>query len=172
MKISEIILLILTSSVVASALTLLGNRFLISTNYKHDYYKKIIDQRLSAYEGIDRVINELATFTQLESGEIIHTICYNKNSYDAFNDVLSEAMDKGIWFSTGVSEKITEINIFILGIHNKINANNNTLTYQQLGTEYFSQLKEFKSELKDLMNNDLESLHLVKGYFKEKRKED
>ncbi|SFR62321.1 hypothetical protein SAMN04488010_1199 [Maribacter stanieri] len=53
----EIILAIISSSILSAIFTSIFNWRLHNSNYKKDYYKKILDKRLIAYESLNMLIN-------------------------------------------------------------------------------------------------------------------
>lgn len=56
---SEILGIICGSGLISAGLTLLGECWLKRKDYKRDYYKKIIDKRLHAYEELEKFIGKL-----------------------------------------------------------------------------------------------------------------
>jgi hypothetical protein len=56
MTTSQIVLAILSSSFLSAGLTSLANYYIQKTNYKNEYYKKILDKRIFAYEEVETLL--------------------------------------------------------------------------------------------------------------------
>lgn len=170
MKIGEMIVTaIISSSVISSIIALTFNWIMQNINYKRDYYKKIIDKRIEAYELLNKAISQMAIQTQLEN-KITSGICANEEVYNFFMVSLGEVLLKSIWIKPRTSAKLTKLNIFLLNnIGNKINStlsgNEIEEQYQSLGIEHFEQIRKFREEIMVLVNNDFKDLYKVNSFF-------
>lgn len=170
MTTTEIILAIVSSSVLAAILTSLANWLIHRSNYKNDYYKKILDRRLEAYENLNKVVGKLSIHTQLENS-VIPSICFNEDFFNDYMVSLALTIDSSYWLNSETSIKMTELNVYLLNnISNKIDdtlsVKHSEVIYHQLGNQHREKIREFKKDLQRLMNKDLTRLHVVKEFFK------
>jgi len=171
-----IVTAIISSSVITAIITLTFNWIMQNLNYKRDYYKKIIDKRIEAYELLDKVISQTAIQTHL-GNKITSGICANIKTYDFFMTSLGVAILKSIWLKPKTTAKLTKFNVFLRNnIENKVNSNLSEdeidKQYQSLGIEHFEQIRKFREEIMNLVNNDFKNLYTVKSFLiKEKIEE-
>lgn len=127
----EMVTIIFGSGILSAIITLVGEYFFKNTDYKQDYYKKIIDKRLEAYEDLDKFIGwldvmrnvELKTIVNLndESGIRISEIQTKARFciYRCFSSIktLSEAgmecltvCGRSFWYSPKVRKNLEKLN--------------------------------------------------------------
>ncbi len=170
MKIGEMIVTaIISSSVISSIIALAFNWFIQKKNYKRDYYKKIIDKRIEAYELLNKAISQMSIQTHL-GDKITSGICLNIETYNFFMVSLGEAMLKSIWLKPKTSAKCTELNIFLQNeVENKVNSNLSKKEideqYLSFGIEYLEKIRKFREEIMILINSDFKNLYKVNSFF-------
>ncbi len=175
MNTTQILLAILSSSVLSAILTSYFNWRIHNSNYKKDYYKKILDKRLDAYESMNVLINRLSDIVYTEKG-VVHGMVSSQKSYDFLFSILHSTMEKNYWLSDKTGHKLTEFGIFLFNnITSQINDN---LSEEQLNQEYmrlaianFEQISEFKQSLKNMVNLDLQNLYNVDEFFSKNGKD-
>lgn len=170
MTTTEIILAIISSSVLASTLTSLFNWFIHRSNYKNEYYKKILDRRLDAYEKFNKIVGKLSMHTQLDN-TVIPTICFSRILFSDFVVSLALTIDLSYWLSSETSTKLTELSVYLLNnisnnIKDNLSPDEAEIVYHQLGNEHIEKLRSFRKELQSLMSKDLRDLYKVKKFFK------
>ena len=171
----QIFALILSSSVIAAGLTSLVNWYLQKDNYKNDYYKKILDKRLDAYNTVEQIIGQLKVIVRLESGHLCPVICsMGKTNFDQFIVGIVAGSYKSFWLSDEISGKLTEINVYLLQeIDNKINENLNPKEQDkqimQLGVQHRDKIQTFRNELAEMLYKDFSGLHNIKKFIKSSR---
>lgn len=171
----QIILAVISSSVLSSILISFINWKIHNSNYKKDYYKKILDKRLDAYESLNSLIKKLSNHTILDNC-IIHTIFLDDEFFLDFFIQLVKTIDFSFWLNHKTNSKLTELNVFIYNnIHSKISNNLSTeeknRLYNELGEKHYDEIKIFKSYLVNRMNLDLINLYNVENFFEDSKKE-
>ncbi|MDO6744201.1 hypothetical protein Q4553_06415 [Tenacibaculum soleae] len=173
MSTTEIIISIATSSLISSLLTSYINWKIHDSNYKKDYYKKLINKRLDAYESLDLVTNLLSNKVDTENG-IIHGFLCNDYLFNHCIKKLNTAIGKSTWLDDITSHKLTEFNIFL---HNEITGEINdsepeyiqTKKYTYLAIKHYRKIEEFKSTLDYFLKNELKNLYQMDKFFDDKR---
>ncbi len=171
MNTTQTITLVLTSSLLAACLTALVNWFLHKNNYRNEYYKKILDKRLNAYEQVQRLLSLLTGSVQLDNGDIcVFQLALGKEHFGKFLTVIFGAIEKSFWLSEETSELLKDLNLFFLHtIDNAIDENHNyDLQLQELGVEHRQKIKEMQFALQNQVYLDLSSLHEIKKFIKPK----
>lgn len=169
MNTTQTILAILSSSVLSAILTSYFNWRIHNSNYKKDYYKKILDKRLDAYESMNILINRLSDIVYTDRG-VIHGMVSSEQSFNFLTSIVHSTMEKSYWLSDKTGHKLTELGIFLF--NNISSYIDDDLSEKQLDEEYinlalanFEQIKEFNQSLKSLVNYDLQNLYNVDEFF-------
>lgn len=165
----QTILAILSSSVLSAILTSYFNWRIHNSNYKKDYYKKILDKRLDAYESMNVLINRLSDIVYTDKG-VIHGMISSRESFNFLFSILHSTMEKSYWLSDKTGHKLTEFGIFLF--NNITSYIDEDLSEKQLNEEYmnlaltnFEQIQEFNQSLKRMVNSDLQNLYNVDEFF-------
>jgi len=175
MTTTEIILAIISSSILSAILTSFVNWKLHNSNYRKDYYKKILDKRLDSLEKVQFLTGKLSFQTQLDNS-VIPSICFDEKFYQQFIFSLASAIDSSFWLDDKTSAKLTELNIFLLNnFSNNIDSNwteeLTTEKYQELGEIHSDTIREYRKELQMMINNELKKLYKIDSFFKDKKKD-
>lgn len=169
MSTTELILTILSSSVLSAMLTSYFNWRIHNANYKKDYYKKILDKRIDAYESLNTLTNRLSDIVYINNG-VVHGLLCGGESFDYFITQLHLTMEKSYWLADETGHKLTELGTFLFNeitgyiddtlpdevIHQK---------YIELGIQHFDTISNFNKNLKKLVNDQLRNLHEVDKFF-------
>jgi hypothetical protein len=169
MNTTQIITIILTSSLLSSVLTAWVNWLLQKNNYKNDFYKKLLDKRISAYEEIEKLLVLLKTLVHIEKDKLCPQFChFGKEYFDNFVISLAATSLNSFWLSNEMSHKITEFNIFLLQeIDYNIDENKNEdEELIRLGIINRERIKELRLEIEKIMYQDLKKLHDIKAFTK------
>lgn len=105
-----------------------------SIDYKNDYYKKIIDKRINAYEKLVKIILELNRFSATE-GKTYPMFLANENSIKIITNYLNMYGDIMFWLSPKLRNFLKIYFSFLTSIANYIQ-----------GKEEYSGLKNFIEE--------------------------
>lgn len=174
MNATEIIITIISSSLLSAALTAIVNWNLHNSNYKKEYYKKILDKRLEAFEIIQEIAGKLSFRTQLDD-YVIPAICFDNKYFENFVFLLASGVNTSFWLDHSTSNKITELNVFLLNnISNHIDPtwsdDRKIEEYHKLGNLHSEEIRNFRRDLQGLINNELKNLHNVNKFFSNNRK--
>lgn len=165
----KLIGIILSSSLLASLMTFIGNKRLQREGYTRDYYKKLLDKRLEAYESVEYLIGRLGGLTQLSDGRACPLIfAGGEDGFTAFLITILQTVSKSTWLSQETGLKLTEFNIFLLSeVENRIDENGNyDKQLLDLGAQQRDEVKKFRTELEQLLYDDLVKLHDIKSFIK------
>lgn len=138
-------------------------------NFKFDYYKTVLNKRIEAYQYIDTQLMQLRTMAINEDNKPYHIIFDgNGKSFFEFQDKLSQAAVRSIWFSEDMVKAASKMSGLFLEISDHISgdANNNIL----IGKQYFDKIKKAQREVSKILVKDTGNLHDIKCFLKAKRK--
>lgn len=166
---SQIIIAIISSSVVAAVLTSIINWLLVKQNYKNDYYKIILEKRINAYENMNSLVSEMSVLTNM-GDYLIPTICFTVESFDNFQIKLALSVSDGFWLSSELSSKLSETNVYLLNnISNKISTDPRKIDidekYNESGKLELEQVRAFRKSLQTIMNSDFKKLYDVRSFL-------
>lgn len=159
----KILLAIISSGLLSSVLTISGNLILNRKKYKDDYYKKIIDKRMIAYDNAEILVTLLSTTTMTNKG-LIPMVCTDIKSNTLFVEKLFLCKNHNLWLSNEIKDLLTEINIYNLNnFTNPIEDKPHLL--EEIALINCDQYREFAVRLNKLINNDLKSLDDVATFL-------
>jgi len=111
--------LLVSSSVLAALVSLAGNHLLAQLQFKRDYFREIVANRLSAYQQIDELIGILRMTTYDDSGRIAHVVFLNKAIYDRATLIAAAAVGLSLYVSEPIRENLSKIDFILLKLpHN------------------------------------------------------
>ncbi|SHI59780.1 hypothetical protein SAMN02745146_1138 [Hymenobacter daecheongensis DSM 21074] len=166
--------IILTSSLLSAFLTNIVNWLIQKNNFKNDYYKKLLDKRLNAYEEVEALISRMKPLIHLEDGNACNIFfTTGKHEYEMFVISLMKPLMSSFWLSNAVSNKITELNVFLL---NEISYKIEDLSDEQaatilenLGIKHRETIRNIRKEIENLLYSDLKTLHNISSFVKNPR---
>lgn len=157
-------------------------------DYKNDYYKKIIDKRMTAYEYLEFVISKIEVIQEifddygLKQGE-------GKNIYSCFmnKEMLAETCENiisvskyDLWLSNEVRIKLSEINLIIANALTSINCpnkrnlefyglniqkDNNDKLSIKIGIYEYKKMSKLINEVRTIMAKDIKTLDEIVPFF-------
>lgn len=187
---TKLIITVLTSSVVGAVVSSLFSEWQKRNDYKRDYYKKIIDKRMNAYEKLQDYIGYIAisrSIKNLDENESIHD---GIKIYDCFykKENLSEALEETLnimkyapWLSDDIVNSLYEINKILyraIEIINQPSAKNleyydlktNILTneywYLNIGQKVYNEMYANITIIKKGLLKDITRLDDVEDFLK------
>jgi len=167
----QILVAIFSSSVLSAALTAAVNYRLTSVNYKNEYYKKLLDRRLSAYEDIHNFLNQLKLMVHDTDESTVTPYLLTKGVDELEKTIIGILLPiKGsIWVSRDVSDELTKLNVLL---HTLLNA---ALTHEdpnkglnQIGHDYIVDIRTSRKKIEQAIRNDFKDLHNIQNFFKER----
>lgn len=163
---NDIIVLVLTSSLISSLLTVFFQWIFKFIDFKNDFNKKIIDKRLNAYEKIENTIWSLSLKTQ-DGEKAWLTILSSSEYYNNFTVNLVLNIKTSIWISNELNSKLTELNVFLTNLENKYTPKSDN-EFEIIGAKYMKEIVLLKDEIKDIYFKDFNKIHDVNSFLKEK----
>lgn len=196
---STLVVAILTSSVVGAVVSSLFSEWQKRNDYKRDYYKKIIDKRLNAYEKLEAFIGMMDIEIEYEL-ECFEAEAYGRKKIATLNcfcsiDELQSMLRSSInicaldtWYSPGVKDLVHLINrrlvdcLDLVGKPNKeklkkadidflgaIDSKNIALC-MAVGEKNKANLRSILNMIKPFVIEDRMNLHEVDEFFNKKQK--
>jgi|GEM_PF-1162227 len=171
MSTTSIITLLLSSSLLTAILTSVANWYINRNNYRNDYYKKLLDKRLKAYEEVEALISKIKPLVHLDDGSVCNIfLSCGKEGFDDFLLQIGMANISSFWLSDKTSGTITELNVYLLNnILDESDEQNINAHLEQLGIKHREEIKRTRKPLEEILKEDLNQLHDIKGFLKRKR---
>ena len=166
MSTNGIIAIILSSSLLSSFLTLIGQWYLSNRNYKREYYKKILDKRIEAYIQLEGLTNILSEVMQIDE-KVCLNFCYSFKNYSNLKNKLLLCRNFSMWMEKETEESLGELNFYFHNnIENKItNYPNDLDRLQAIGINLKRETSSKNRTLKNLLYKDLKELHNIKSFL-------
>jgi hypothetical protein len=161
--------IVLTSSVLAAGLTSGVNYYLQRNNFKNDYYKKVIDYRIKAYEQIWELLNQFPFDYALddEIEEYFYDAVGNK-SFDHILSLLADLTNNGYWLTDEMRKALRNYYYEIGSLVDEDEPDPNERV--RLMIRRSKENQSFKDNTSKLMFTDMSNLHDVAGFLKAKNK--
>lgn len=146
-------------------------------DFKNDYYKKIIDRRLIAYEALEGVVAafgrrrviDIRTSVGISTQEV-YAFFISDNEFDEFNKRLIDLHDKTLWFSIELKKSILNIQLELArignGFHVYIGQNIGEDALRLAGIKNDDKLKQLRKKLVYLFKNEIREIQDISKFFK------
>ncbi len=168
MTTEKIILTILTSSVITAFLTAYFQKRLQKSDYKLKYFEKVTERRLDAYE----LANQITSFLKVMTAENSSPWPVIMGSIDFYNDFMAKlAMTTlhNIWFSDMLSDKLTELNVYLKNIETEYQFKTDE-EIQNTGKKCLSKLRLLSKDITEIIHKDYKSLNDIDSFNKKSQK--
>lgn len=173
METSEIIALLISSSVLSAILTGIINLRIQNLTYKREYYKKIIERRIQAQEKILSLSNELKIQVALNDSLCNRICATGEDHYNSFATRVATSVDISFWLSNDLSSILLDLNIFLLNeITQKLNGDSKAERDEclvNLGILHHEKLREYRKSIDQQLMNDFASMSNIKLFVKSKK---
>ena len=182
----------LTSGISAALVSSGANYFLKKQDYKRDYYKKIIDKRLKAYEELENfmgtfclkqeISNPLRVENDAESFEVLS--CFTEeNGLKKANDDILKVLKYSLWFSNEICDNLRKINSMVCEVGISFTDDSSTLSNEikksgltgklvkedliiYMGHIFFDDIQMHIKELGITISKDLTNIYDVELFLK------
>ena len=150
----EVIIAILSSSVVTAVITKIVDTLIddlkARADYKRDYHKKIIDKQFEVYEKVEDFINLFSTaVTDYKDNQFFHAIFGEPNPLQTRYAELSNFFTKSnIWITEDLRDALMAINRFLI-------ENGVDFTKVEDGKKYYHQIGELRDKALIVWKKDL-----------------
>ena len=180
MMLSEFWQAIVGSAVISTIISNLCLWWHKKNDYKRDYYKKIIDKRMAAYENLAGVVARTGLRSMYSITNEVKEIyvCFESlSSLQRTNEDIMEALSEVHWYSPQIYQKFVELNGMIAGVldreykdklQGKIWGDND---FRKIGVEEYCEFKKVLSEIKTLSIEDRMNLDKVEEFFGEQKEQ-
>ncbi len=155
---------VLTSTLIATAIATIISSiitiYLKNLEYKNEYYKKVIEKRLFAYEFLETQVAVLKT-TVLDEEDLkpYHFIfSQGKDEFYEFTKNLHLAISFSMWINYETTIEMENLNEVFYNILSKIEKSieNDIIN---IGKENYSKISSLRKKLEENVRNDLLSLY-------------
>ena len=167
----QILAAILSSSVLSALLTSVVNFYITSLNYKNEYYKKLLDKRLDAYQEVYNFLSNIKTYVH-DSEDSLLTPYILANGVEALDQAVIAMLvplKKSFWLSGELADRLTELNVLFVELSNKANRSSDPdKELKILGNDYLEKIRALRKKIQYQIQKDLETLDDVKKFIKKR----
>ncbi|WPP52165.1 hypothetical protein [Catalinimonas niigatensis] len=162
--------LLLTSTVIAGILSAIVSAIvsikLKDQDYRHEYFKKILDKRLEAYHFIETQIAGMKSSVLDENARAYHLIfAYGKDKFYEYQHNLFVALSYSMWINDRTVVHMEKLDELFFNISRRIDeTDDNTLII--LGKDYYREISDLRQTLEGAVRNDLLNLHDLNKFRK------
>lgn len=145
--------------------------YMYHKTYKGEYYKKIIDKRIKAYEILEHAIKPLSIITQSE-GKELYQIFANVLSYGRFYKGITECSEIGLWLDMETQKELHAFNLFLYSnFKSTKNAEKDLVDLIELGKKHFNEISQYNVKIARLIQKDYMELYKVNKFLKQRKHE-
>ncbi len=134
--------------------------------YVNDYYKKVIDRRIAAYEQLESLIVPLKTLVLGDDKKPYHFLFSQDEASGVApaHFILLGITSQALWLSDEAFQETREFNRLLCGFHGSTSAS--LVEFGQQNYQAFATLRE---NLERILAADMLVLHDVEGFLKKKK---
>lgn len=172
---------IVSSAVISTIISNLCLWWHKKNDYKRDYYKKIIDKRIAAYEKLSALLVEISIRVDVDvdvdgkgSIDSIYRVLENKDTAVLINQKITEVARDRVYYSFEADKLITEINDKIVEYIQQVEKECvDGETYQanclQWGGIISREMQQKINNLKSAIENDMMKMDNVEVFLKKNK---
>jgi len=131
--------------------------------YKNDYYKKIIDKRMEAYEQLEKFIASLKVTTPGKENKMYHVYFSTEVFFNGQTEETLKIVSKSIWLSEDINDLMLQFNQILY-----LFPNNNDDTIMEYAKKEYHKIACIREGLEKHLASDLLKLYDVKKFLAEK----
>lgn len=168
LDVANFIITILTSSVISAIVTNLFSEWQKRNEYKRDYYKKIIDRRLKAYEVAESLASCFDERAKDEENNYVFlSCCSTTENAKATFEALKNAEKYEIWLSRECQDCIKKLNEILLPllIFDEEYEKRLKLNRIKLSIDLCGNIEKQRDKLRNIIAKDMINLHDVDSFF-------
>lgn len=170
---------LISSSVIAAMistfLTFLFNFFLTNhfknKDYKLKFNEIVLNKRISTYEHVIRVVEELFKVVSPtdNSGTLTLGIFYNIQALNDYKAELNKSEILKFWLNKDIASKLSEFNLDLHNIISQVQkeSHNQTLL-KSIAESRFQELRQKRDEMISILYTDFSCLHDIDSFIKSK----
>ena len=141
-------------------------------NYKRDYYKKIIDKRIEAYQELNNFLNymRIYNYVQLDGkNKIIQKAFISEDEYNTVLDKLKSIHESTIWLSKDLADMFYDFSNLLIYIKDYIHNEDYKIKYWLSENNKDDLLKKVEEEKEKIKNNFLNQLKSISNMRSENK---
>lgn len=162
--------LVLTSSVIAAVLGGLLSGFItlrVARNqYLNDYYKTVLNRRLTAYEHLEHLITMLKTSVADDNDRRVYHLLFSSGDSLEMFKTLFLVSSQSMWLSNDVVEETISLNRLLYSFPSDVSG------ILESAKKNYKTIAETRTRLERLHARDFLALHDVNRFLKSKRPTD
>lgn len=166
----EIWLAVLSSSVVSGILgALIAGWFNLRskhTEYANTYYKIVLEKRVKAYEGVERLINQIKVAVVDTDNRPYHILFSKDDDHCNVYKALMEGMPDSLWLTDDLFELTRALNVLV---YSKVPDGSGLIEF---GKTHYREIAELRTKMEKLHIRDMATLHEVPEFLRKKRPSD
>jgi hypothetical protein len=167
---NELWLAVLSSSLISGVLgAFIAGWFNLrvkGNEYANAYYRIVLDRRLAAYEGIERLISAIKIAVVDKDKRPYHFLLSKDDDHVAVYKLLFEVMSQSLWLSDDLFQKTRELNLLVY------TAPQGTSGLVEFGKKNYLAIGEIRTQIEKMHARDMLTLHKVPLFLKRKRHTD
>jgi hypothetical protein len=167
---SDLWLAVLSSSVISGVLgALVAGWFNLRskrTEYANTYYKLVLEKRIKAYEGVERLINQIKIAVVDTDNRPYHVLFSRDDDHANVYKALIERMPDALWLSDDLFDLTRELNVLV---YSKAPDSGGLIEF---GKAHYRQIAELRTRLEKMLIRDMRTLHDVPEFLRKKRPSD
>lgn len=141
-------------------------------NYKRDYYKKIIDKRIEAYQELNNFLNYMRIYNYVQSdgkNKIIQKAFISEDEYNTVLDKLKSIHESTIWLSKDLADMFYDFSNLLIYIKDYIHNEDYKIKYWLSENNKDDLLKKVEEEKEKIKNNFLNQLKSISNMRSENK---
>ena len=133
-------------------------------NYKRDYYKKIIDKRIEAYQELNNFLNYMIIYNYVQldgKNKIIQKAFISEDEYNTVLDKLKSIHESTIWLSKDLADMFYDFSNLLIYIKDYIYNEDYKIKYwlsENNKDDLLKKVEEEKEKIKNNFPNQLKSI--------------
>jgi hypothetical protein len=169
MTTTQIILAVLSSSVLSAVLTSLANYYIQKSNYKNEYYKKILDKRIYAYEEVESLLIKTRLHLLDHENQLIYSYLFDTiEELDKTIYAIAFVNKNSIWLSSDIGWSLTELNTELMNIETEAKRfESPDLELHRIGFERMDKIRILRKQIETYMKRDFINLHDIDLFLNE-----
>lgn len=164
----QILTAVLSSSLLSAGLTSDVNYYLTSINYKNEYYKKLLDKRLDAYQDVYNFLSNLKTYIH-DTDDSILTPYILANGIAGLDQTIINIlvpMKKSFWLSPELADKLTKLNVLLVELSNIARLESDAdKALRVIGYTHIEELRTVRKLIQKQIQIDFQNLDNVKEFI-------
>jgi len=131
--------------------------------YRHDYYKKILEKRMKAYEAIEKTDTPFLRNLSINSAKY-HSCFRNKIETSKARSALREALDHAIWINTPILNELRNLNNCVREVAKYSDDNKRRL----VAIKYYREIRGLHFKIRKLLARDMLDLDNIEMFLRKK----